>query len=424
MIIDLAVKNFLSIKDEQLFSMHADRNLTHLAENLAHLDTNYATVRTSAILGSNASGKTNLLFAIKAIVHIVCDTHKFDRNSTIRCYDPFILSSKTKETPSELSIEFWLDETRHIYSVAYDSDAIYKESLYYYPSSQPAKIFDRESAENWKEGEGISFGTRYKGGRKQFAYHPNMSYLSVAGSSADSPEMIKRVYDYFNTKIIFDSSNRITEWEDDALAVEAMTTLMSSVDLGISHFRFEDFELTKEQLKMLEVVPKEFRNKAIEDLSKEVIFSHLDEEGKAVEISNSLESKGTIRLFKNFPNVLAALKLGTVLIIDEIEISYHAHVVELMISLFQDPEVNVNNAQLIFTTHAFHIIKSSMMRKDQIWLAQKVNGASDYVSLEQFDSSLRDNSPFDKWYDEGRLGGIPAIDYKSISNSIKKIVEG
>ena len=74
MIIDLAVKNFLSIKDEQLFSMHADRNLTHLAENLAHLDTNYATVRTSAILGSNASGKTNLLFAIKAIVHIVCDT--------------------------------------------------------------------------------------------------------------------------------------------------------------------------------------------------------------------------------------------------------------------------------------------------------------------------------------------------------------
>ena len=77
MIIDLAVKNFLSIKDEQLFSMHADRNLTHLAENLAHLDTNYATVRTSAILGSNASGKTNLLFAIKAIVHIVCDRSMF-----------------------------------------------------------------------------------------------------------------------------------------------------------------------------------------------------------------------------------------------------------------------------------------------------------------------------------------------------------
>ncbi len=424
MIIDLSVKNFLSIKEEQLYSLHADRNLSHLTDNLAYLETNFATVRTSAILGSNASGKTNLLFAIKAILFIVSDTHKFDRSSTIDCYNPYLLSAETKNSPCELSIEFWLDDQRHIYSVSFDSNEIYSESLYYYPLSQPAKIFERISSENWKEGEGISFGTHYKGGRKQFAYHPNMSYLSVAGSSADSPEMIKRVFNYFNEKIIFDSSNEVADWEEDKLAVQAMTTLISSVDLGISNFRYQDFELTKEQLKMLEIVPKEVRKKAIEDLSKEVVFSHLGEDGKIVEISNSLESKGTLRLFKNFPNAMAALKFGTVLIIDEIESSYHSHVVELLISLFQDPEINIHNAQLIFTTHAFHIIKSSMMRKDQIWLAQKFNGATEYVSLEQFDSSLRDNSPFDKWYDEGRLGGIPAIDYKSISDSLKAIVKG
>ncbi|MBC3767206.1 AAA family ATPase [Neptunicella marina] len=424
MIIDLTVENFLSIKDEQLFSLHADKNLNHLSDNLAYLDTKFATVKSVAIIGGNASGKTNLLFAIRSIRYIVGNTHKFDKDDVINCYDPYLLSDDTKNAPTKLSIEFWVKKVRYQYTIHFDKQNIYFESLYYFITSKSSKIFERTSPDNWKENEGITFGARYKGGRKQFAYYPNMSYLSVAGSNPESPEMLKTVYDFFRENVIFGSESSVVDWEKDEQASLAMKTLMHSVDLGIEDFRFEDVELSEKQLEMIDSVPAQVRDHFLQSISKEVIFSHMHENGTAIEIENTLESKGTMRLFSNFPIVMSALKNGNILIIDEIESSYHAHVVELLIKIFQDPEININNAQLIFSTHAFQIIKSNFMRKDQVWLAEKNNGATNYSSLEQYDSTLRDNSPFDKWYDEGRLGGIPSIDYHSISEVLKAIVSG
>ena len=220
---------------------------------------------------------------------------------------------------------------------------------------------------------------------------------------------------------MFSSSNAGAEWEKDQVIMSAMTAIMSSIDLGISSFRFADVEMSPEQLKIFESVPKEYRQNIIDDLSKEVRFSHRHENGSSVELELDLESSGTVRLFNSFPNILNALKDGVVLIIDEIERSYHFHVLELIIKIFNDPELNIHNSQLLFSTHAFHVVKSCFMRKDQVWLSEKKSGVTEYTSLEQFDSSLRDSSPFEKWYDEGRLGGIPSIDYKAISNTLKTI---
>ena len=99
-------------------------------------------------------------------------------------------------------------------------------------------------------------------------------------------------------------------------------------------------------------------------------------------------------------------KRGRVLLYDEIEASFHPHAVDLIIKLFQDPQVNRHSAQLIFTTHNPNNMNSDVFRKDQIWLVEKLNGASALTSLDQFDN-LSDTNPFDKWYYEGRLGGIP-----------------
>jgi AAA15 family ATPase/GTPase len=212
-------------------------------------------------------------------------------------------------------------------------------------------------------------------------------------------------------------------WEEDDIARDVMKNLMCSIDLGISDFKFRDVELSNEQLEMLKKVPEEMQKDIKNHWSKEVVFSHVDQDGNSIELPPELESKGTARLFETFPTFLVALKDGSVLFIDEIESSYHSHVVELLIKVFQDPDVNIHNAQLIFTTHNFNILKSSLMRKDQIWLAEKNKGMTTYSSLDEFDSSLRDNSPFEKWYDEGRLGGIPALDYGSLSTSLKRIVK-
>jgi AAA15 family ATPase/GTPase len=425
MIIDLTVSNFLSIKDKQTVSLFAERNLDKHIDNIAYLGTNYGTLKTCAVMGANASGKTNLLFAFKALGYLITKTNRIDEKDKIKCYDPFLLSKETKNAPTSMELEFWLSNKRYKYAVNYDSKNIYKESLYFYPNLKPAKIFDRINEKNWKEGEGITFGTYLKGGKKQFAYFPNNSYLSIAGSSPEAPEILKNVYNYFRDGWVFvnQGSNKVLSWEEDDTARDVMKSLMCSIDLGISDFKFRDVELSTEQLETLKRVPEDMQQDIKEHWSKEVVFSHVDEDGNSIELPPELESQGTTRLFGTFPTFLVALKYGSVLFIDEIESSYHSHVVELLIKVFQDPDINIHNAQLIFTTHNFNILKSSLMRKDQIWLAEKKNGMTSYSSLDEFDSSLRDNSPFEKWYDEGRLGGIPALDYGSLSSSLKRIVK-
>jgi AAA15 family ATPase/GTPase len=424
MIIELTLENFLSIKDEQTFSMYAEKNLKKHSDNIAYSDTKYATLKSAAIFGANASGKSNLLFAFRAIHHVITDSHKFDQLEEIKCYTPYLLSRATKIKPSMLSVEFWLNECRYKYSISFDRNNIYSESLYFYPNTQPAKIFERTSPSEWRENNGITFGSHYKGGKKQFAYFPNNSYLSIAGSSPESPAFIREVFGYFRDSWSFltNGESQVSHWEKDETAVKAMKWLMSCVDLGISDFKIKQIEASKEQLDMIKDAPDEVRQHMLSVWTKETVFLHADEEGQLVELSPDLESLGTKRLFQALPSILLALKHGLVAFCDEIESSYHSHIVEFLLKIFHDPEINIHNAQLIFTTHNMALLDSAFMRKDQLWFAEKHCGSTNYTSLVEFDSSLRDNSPFDKWYDEGRLGGIPSINYGRVSEVLKEIV--
>ena len=106
---------------------------------------------------------------------------------------------------------------------------------------------------------------------------------------------------------------------------------------------------------------------------------------------------------------------------NEIENSFHPYLARMIVKIFNDPTLNINNSQLIYTTHDLSLMSSEFLRKDQVYLSEKsVENGSVYFSLENFDSSLKDNSPFAKWYNEGKLGGIPRIDYAQISLEIKE----
>ena len=134
------------------------------------------------------------------------------------------------------------------------------------------------------------------------------------------------------------------------------------------------------------------------------------------------ESAGTQRLFKIAPILLDTLTNNGVVLLDELESSMHPFMAEMIIRLFNDPEVNPKGAQLVFTTHNVHVMNPELLRRDQIWLAEKENGASTYFSLSDFDKNVvKPKSPFNRWYLEGRFDAIPRIDYRSIANMLKSI---
>lgn len=80
-------------------------------------------------------------------------------------------------------------------------------------------------------------------------------------------------------------------------------------------------------------------------------------------------SSGTTKGLLLYVLMVASLKEGFDLLIDEVENHFHKTLVENMISLYKDKTVNRNNATLIFTTHYCEVL-DQMGRQDNIWICK------------------------------------------------------
>jgi AAA15 family ATPase/GTPase len=97
------------------------------------------------------------------------------------------------------------------------------------------------------------------------------------------------------------------------------------------------------------------------------------------------------------------------LFIDELDVKLHPLVVKYLLDLFNNPETNPNNAQLIFTTHNTYLLDKRFLRRDQIWFAQKDKyGSSEIYSLAEFEEVRKDAS-YSRDYLLGRYGAVPIV---------------
>ena len=121
------------------------------------------------------------------------------------------------------------------------------------------------------------------------------------------------------------------------------------------------------------------------------------------------ESVGTQRFFSRIGMWLAALESGSVLVVDEIESSMHPLLTRHLIEMMQDAAINTNHTQLIFTTHDTGLLDLTLLRRDQIWFAEKDEKTmqTDIYALTEF--SPRKGENISKGYLQGRYGAIPFI---------------
>jgi len=424
MIIDLTVANFRSFRDRQTLSLCAESTPNHLKNNVAHPgEGNIGVLKSCGVYGANASGKSNILLAFEALRYIVCRSGDLKDGDEIPCYEPFKLSKSGAMEPVEFEVEFFCsgaEKKRYLYSVSFDSKSIISESLYFYPGRAKANLFKREKGDSWED---IKFGTHYKGGKKRIACFENNSYLSKAGNSADSAEIIKDIYNYFRKDIFhLGVGERVAmfDWKSDEEIVEKISRLLCHIDTGIVDVEFKDSDFDEGKINFPASIPDPIKNKILKDRRKKAYFSHKDQSGNVVKFTEEMESSGTIKLFNTLPLLLEAFEEGGVLLLDELDNSFHPHVAEFLISLFNTPEININNAQLIFTTHNINLMSPNLLRRDQIWFVEKNDGASELYSLDEYDrTKVKSNSPFRKWYEEGRFGAIPRINKEKISEILR-----
>jgi AAA15 family ATPase/GTPase len=420
MIIDFTISNFRSIREKQTFSLFAESSSSHLAENVARPgDGKIGVLRTAGIYGANASGKSNLLLAFEALRYIVCSSGDLKDGDNIPCYEPYMLSATSKNAPIEFEIEFFSkDGVRYIYKVAFNSKRILSESLDFYPSRSKANLFKRDEKDNW---ESVTFGGHYKGGKKKFAFFDNNSYISKAGNSADAPDLIRSIFNYFRLELFHLGVNQrigMFRWKENQELVNNIAEILSKVDTGIFGVSFKEQDVT--DIKLPSDIPDAIRKRILESESKKPVFLHKGENGYQEEFTEEMESAGTTKLFNMLPMLIEAFDDGGILLLDELDNSFHPHIAELIIKLFNDSSVNKNNAQLIFSTHNINLMSPDLLRRDQIWLTEKNNGETLFISLDEFDkNTVKIDSPFNRWYGDGRFGAIPAIDAGAIADIIK-----
>lgn len=102
------------------------------------------------------------------------------------------------------------------------------------------------------------------------------------------------------------------------------------------------------------------------------------------------------------------LKNGRVLVVDELDNSFHPHLVRFLLSLIHDSEANEQNGQLIFSTHDTSILDAKILRRDQIWFTEKDGDqATQLYPLSDFHP--RKQEALEKGYLQGRFGALPYI---------------
>lgn len=400
--------------------MHVEHPKHHLTKNVAFpADPKLGVVRSVGIYGANASGKSNVLRALAALQYIACLSGDLKEDEPIPCYEPFLLAEETKHAPIRFEIEFFNENNlRFRYEVSFNAQQILEEVLDFYPSRQKANLFRRSANDTW---ETVSFGGLYKGGARKVPFFKNNSYLAKAGNSAASPEIIRSVYRYLILNL--GQHDRIDsmlgpEFENDEI-LSLCAKFLCHVDTGISDVNYKTGPGPDEE-SFPKNFPSELRSILVERSKRRYFFSHKNESGGVEQFQKSMESEGTQKLFSLLPNLIRTFEKGRVLIVDELDSSFHPHIADLLVDLFNDPEINTGNAQLIFSTHNRGLMSSRKMRRDQIWFVQKEDGKSSLYSLADFEKDkVKSDSPFDTWYDEGRFGALPSIDYNAIGSLLR-----
>lgn len=419
MIIDFSASNFRSFRDEQLLSMNVEGGRSRHPSNYSLVeDDRIAILRTAAILGANASGKSNLLKAIAALRWIVLSSGNRKNGQPIPIYEPFRLSADGERQQITFDIEFVVPSgLRYRYQISFLRDRVTEERLMAFPRRSKAIVFERGPSDTW---ETIKFGGIYKGGSRKFPFFSNSAYLSRAGNDASSPEFIREIYNYFGNISYVPAGARIflSSALSNVTMINAVSDLICLADTGVAKVTMEENESSTE-IRLPEEMPDDLKEAILAENRMSAKFWIESQAGRLIPFDQDDMSSGTARLLEVLPIILQSLKAGSALTFDEIDAHFHTDLVDLILQLFHDDEVNSKGAQLIFSTHDTNVLNSSQMRRDQIWLVSKENGVSSLKSLDEYDKQyVRQDSPFESFYRNGRLGALPRLSY----SKIKKVI--
>ena len=425
MILEFSVENFLSFKDLQTLSMVGVKSFKeHENTNTFILDDKHKILKSAAIYGNNASGKSNFIDAIGFMRLFVQfsfrDALSDEKEKRKIPYERFKLSTETDDEPSFFEMIFTINDRKYRYGFEITEEEVISEWLFH-TTSKETFLFKREK-ENFEINkssfeEGIDLTKRTR---------PNVLFLTLVAQL--NGQISNEVVDWFkDLNVISGIHDRgykrytINKLKKDSKFSKWLSAFVEFLEIS----KLTTDEETVNQSELEELKEKEKDEELINFLSSlqklqvkqnkrdKLITWHrkYDENNILVDTVpfdfETNESEGTKKLIYLLGPWFDTLNNGKVLLVDELDSRLHSSLVLKLIEFFH--KENTTKAQLIFAIHNTSILNYNVLRRDQIWFIDKNQfGCSELYSLADFKSEkVRKKSAFDKNYLEGKYGAIP-----------------
>ncbi len=409
MLLQFNFKNFKSFRDDTTLDLTATR-ITDYNYHVVSVG-NEKVLPIACIYGANASGKSNIIDAFHYMSTYVIQSLNYggteSSNSSKKKKEfmkptPFLFDNTSKNAESSFEIYFIDSEDNgartYNYGFTVDQSGINEEWLNYATKSSRGdfkRIFYRKG--NHFDLSGIPTKSQ-----ENLRIAIERETLLVSLGARLKVQKLKFIHDWFYKNEVTNFGRPIDNlllsnimpngFDTDKHVQDEVVRFLSSFDSSIIGFNVESDS---------------------DRISIETVHKYTDSNETGT-IPIESESAGTLKMFNLYSFLQNSLKTGGVLLVDELNSRLHPLLVRMFVLYFLDPSINVNHAQLIFSSHDTWQLNSNILRRDEIWFTEKDNtGVSSLYSLSDFTDEegekIRKDENYEKNYLLGKYGAIPSM---------------
>lgn len=419
MLLSFTVGNFRSFKESKTFSMKAASIQEH--KDFVRESNNTKLLPVAAVYGANSSGKSNLLSALKTMKNTLLSSVKTNPTEKLKT-DTFKLDEEYTQKPTLFDVVFSTNGTTYRYGFEYTETSITGEWLYMVNNDREKNLFIRNS-------EGIGVTKDFPEGKdKEEATAENRLFLSLVAqlNGKTSLAVMKWFEDLRIISGVYDSSFKDYSFKylfADNPQSQLAQTFVNSMDLGFTSLRKDEskekeYDLSNTNNK--NILDRVFEKYMLNWPALKIQTGHkvLRKDGSFTEAffpNDEMESEGTKKIINMSGPIVDSIINGGIIVVDEFDAKLHPLLTKKIIDIFNSPETNPYNAQLIFATHDTNLLSNKIFRRDQIWFAEKnrEDESTDIYPLseikEQNGDKIRNDRVYEKDYINGKYGAIPYL---------------
>jgi AAA15 family ATPase/GTPase len=432
----------MSFKDETEFNMLPAKGngSRQLSNHIIKTDSGIEILKTAAIYGANAAGKSNLVKALRYLRRLITTEQTLLVPQSMR----FRLNPEYKNKSTIFKIEYLYKNFHFDYAVEISKSKIVEEWLYLInsvPKNKEQLLYKRSN-------NTVEFGDYFESAKDL-----NYAEIFIKKEIKDTETVANTLFGVFEDKPILsvfcEAFSKLHIVTPESFNIDYTQSIL----LGTKSISFAKDLLVQSKTGISDIILKkenadfffghdesDFKSSLIDKLESKIeqntetskhpsiifpygkyYYAFIKEKNdykvlilttfhnniSDVSFDFDEESDGTNRLFQLSPAFEELINDDDVTyVIDELERSMHPVLAKQLLKLYSLN--SKSRSQLIFTTHESNLLDDDLLRRDEIWFGEKKeNGSTEFYPLSNFNP--RGDKIIERGYLQGRYGGIPYL---------------